>query len=336
MIEASATIYDVARRAGVSISTVSLAINHPERVKASTRDKVLAAVDQIGFVPKERAVARAKASLGRVAIVAPFTSYPSFGRRLSGALKAVNSEETQLLVVDHEDVAMSRSPFMESFPVRGYVDGLIVMGVPIDEKTIDRIVSRVPTVLVDTRNARLPSIWVDDFAGGQMVGARFRSWGHERVAFIRETEVSFLKNSPNQLRVDGLRSVMGAENVVEVTVSRSQRAGSEAVASLWADDRHWHPTAVFANRDLVALSVISALKASGRRVPEDVSVVGFDDEPAAAAVGLSTVSNPLEESGERAIGLIQELMAHSSASPEMMDVELPILFRDRLTAAERG
>lgn len=332
-----ATIYDVARQAGVSISTVSLAINHPERVKDATRQKVLAAADQIGFVPKERAVARARAGVGRIAVVAPFTSYPSYGRRLSGMFKQVNPEETQLLVIDHEDIAMSRSPFLESFPVRGHVDGLIIMGVPVEEKTIDRLIARVPAVLVDTRNSRLPSIWVDDFAGGQMVGARFRGWGHARVAFVRETEVSYLKDSPTQQRLDGLKSVMGSENVIEVTVSRSEHAGAEAVASLWSNERPWHPTAVFANRDLVALSLIAALRASGRRVPEDVSVVGFDDDPAAAAIGLSTISNPLEESGERAIQIVRDLMARSTIDAKApLDVELPILFKDRSTAGPRS
>jgi len=125
---------------------------------------------------------------------------------------------------------------------------------------------------------------------------------------------------------------MGDDNVIEVTVSRSERAGAEAVASLWSNDRPWHPTAVFANRDLVALGLITALRATGRRVPEEVSVVGFDDDPAAAAVGLSTVANPLEESGERAIQIIQDLMARPSATQSPLDVELPVLFKDRFTA----
>jgi len=151
MVEPTPTIYDVARQAGVSISTVSLAINRPERVKDSTREKVLEAADKIGFMPKERAVARARAGFGRIAILAPFSSYPSYGRRLSGVLKGIDPEETQLLIIDHEDVAMSRSPFLESFPIRGHVDGLIIMGVPLEEKTIDRLVARVPTARSDDR-----------------------------------------------------------------------------------------------------------------------------------------------------------------------------------------
>ena len=82
------TIYDVAKEAGVSISTVSLALNSPARVSEETRRKVLAAVDALGFVPKTDAVARARRGVGRVGVIAPYTSYPTVARRLNGVLQA--------------------------------------------------------------------------------------------------------------------------------------------------------------------------------------------------------------------------------------------------------
>lgn len=333
MVDQNVTIYEVARRAGVSISTVSLAINRPDRVKEETRARILAMADEVGFVPKERAVARARAGVGRIAMVAPFSSYPAFSRSMVGALEELGNEGTQLSVIDHEDVATSASPYLETIPVRGHVDGLLISGVPIDDRVVDRLAARLPTILMGVRHPRLSSIWVNDFSAGQIVGARLRAWGHVRVGYVRETEVSFLPDSPSQQRVDGLRSIIGAANVVEVAVSRTERAeraGAEAVAALWSQKQGEPPTAVVAHRDLVALSVLTALVRTGISVPDDVSVVGFDDGPSAAAVGLSTVLNPFEEIGRQAVRALKHKLAHPDAEP--LDLELPVMFRDRRTA----
>src|SRR5664279_5547553 len=100
MNERDNTIYEVAQRAGVSISTVSLAINHPDRVRADTRDRIMSVIDEIGFVPKERAVVRARAGVGRIAVLAPFTSYPAYSRRLNGILAELGRDGTQVIVYD--------------------------------------------------------------------------------------------------------------------------------------------------------------------------------------------------------------------------------------------
>src|SRR5690348_11983269 len=95
-----ATIYEVAELAGVSISTVSLALNRPERVAAATRTRVLAAADQLGFVPKAAAVSRARKGVGRVGVVAPVTSYSSYMRRLAGVLEGFRDEAVEVCVYD--------------------------------------------------------------------------------------------------------------------------------------------------------------------------------------------------------------------------------------------
>lgn len=137
-----ATIYEVAARAGVSISTVSLAINHPARVSAKTRTLVLEAADELGFVPKERAIAPAKASVGRIALV----------------------------VFDHEDNATSDSPLLETLPVRGHVDGIVIMGIPPEDSAAERLAARLPTVLIDQKHPLLSSV-------GWTTSAAARWWG---------------------------------------------------------------------------------------------------------------------------------------------------------------
>src|SRR4051812_33302144 len=101
------TIYDVAKRAGVSISTVSLALNSPSRVRAATLDRVLAAADELAFVPKADAVTRARKGIGRIGVLAPFSSYPSFARRLNGVFRAIKGSGSEIVVYDQESAASS-------------------------------------------------------------------------------------------------------------------------------------------------------------------------------------------------------------------------------------
>jgi DNA-binding LacI/PurR family transcriptional regulator len=327
-----ATIYEVARRSGVSISTVSLAINHPERVRGVTRDKILTVADEIGFVPKENAIARAKAGVGRIAVVAPFTSYPSFARRLDGVLREIGDDGTQVLVYDHEDIAFASSPLLGSLPIRGHVDGLIIMAVPIDDKITSRLRGRMPTVLVDMRHEGLSSVYVDDRAGGRMVGERLLALGHQRVAYIRETETSYRADAPTQLRSDGLAAAIGRSNFFELTVSRTAAAGREAMDQLFPDggDPADEPTALFAHGDLVAFALLKAAAERGLRVPADLTIVGFDDGPVAEAIGLTTVSNPFEESGRRAVELLRARIA--DAHYPVREVVLPLSLAERSTS----
>jgi DNA-binding LacI/PurR family transcriptional regulator len=147
------TIYDVAAEAGVSISTVSLALNSPTRVSDATRQRVLRAADALGFVPKADAVSRARRGVGRIGVVAPLTSYASFARRLNGVLRAVQGQPLEVVVFDQQSAAATALPLLASLPLTRRLDGLVVMGLPLEESVATRLVSlELPTVLVDLRH----------------------------------------------------------------------------------------------------------------------------------------------------------------------------------------
>src|SRR4051812_47032009 len=126
----SATIYDVAARAGVSIGTVSLALNSPTRVRDTTLERINAAIDELQFVPKAEAAVRARRGFGRIGVIAPFAIYPSFGRRLNGVLAALRGQSYDVTVFDHEGAGTS---LLASLPVTRRLDGLIVMSLPLGE-----------------------------------------------------------------------------------------------------------------------------------------------------------------------------------------------------------
>lgn len=107
----------MAERAGVSIATVSHALNRPDRVGAATRERVLDVVDELGFTPKVSAVALARRGVGRIGVLAPFTSYPSYSTRLMGVLEASALRSVDVVVFDVPSVAVAPSPLLRTLPV---------------------------------------------------------------------------------------------------------------------------------------------------------------------------------------------------------------------------
>src|SRR5262249_24066360 len=176
---------DCAQRAGVSISTVSLALNKPDRVQAATLARIMDVVDELGFVQKSEAVTRARRGVGRIGVIAPFTSHPTFAQRLNGVLRvASRSAGFEVVVYDQESAAVS---MLVSLPLTRRVDGLIVMSVSFTDQVADRLLEqRLTTVLVELRHPRFSSVVIDDAAGGRMVAEHLLAKGHRRLPFIRQ------------------------------------------------------------------------------------------------------------------------------------------------------
>src|SRR4051794_30805605 len=250
----TATIYDVAARAGVSISTVSLTLNTPDRVKPATRERIHAAIEELGFQPKSDAVSRARRGLGRVGVLAPFTSHPSFARRLNGVLSAPAGKPLEIVLYDGASAADS---LLSTLPLTRRVDGMIVMGLPFSDGVATRLADeRMRTVLVELRRPGFSSVAADDERGGRMVGEHLLALGHRRVAFIGQVQhVDYA--SPSELRLGGLRAGLAAGGVElpEANVRRVEHAPDAAYAAALdlldgpADAR---PTAIFAHDDALA------------------------------------------------------------------------------------
>jgi len=143
------TIYDVAKRAGVSITTVSRILNAPDKVHSETRQKVLTAIDALGFVPKAEARARAMQRTGRIGVISPFFTAPSFMQRLRGIAETLSPENYELVVytVDSTDHLQG---YLSSLPLTGNLDGLIILSLPVGESEVRRLIEHsLPTVLLE-------------------------------------------------------------------------------------------------------------------------------------------------------------------------------------------
>nr|BFE56225.1 LacI family DNA-binding transcriptional regulator [Dactylosporangium thailandense] len=326
------TIYDVAAYAKVSISTVSQTINRPSRVNAKTRERVLRAIEELQFVPKGVAVSQARRGVGRIGVLAPFTSYDSFRRRLMGVLAESDGASRDVVVYDHESAAASVSPLLRTLPVTGRLDGLLIMGLPLDDELAEHLGARgLPTVLVDSARPEFSTVNIDDQEGGAMLARHLLQRGHTSFAFLQEPQESQAFLSQGQRRNRGFLGVLAGAGIDAAAVPTvltgndivsSRRALGEVLALRPA------PTAVFAHHDLLAAGLVLEARRQGLRVPEDLAVAGFDDGSVAEAAGLTTVSQPFEESGRIGARLLAERIADPSASVQHITLGLRLVVRD--------
>ncbi|WP_120493294.1 LacI family DNA-binding transcriptional regulator [Microbacterium phyllosphaerae] len=313
------TIYDVAERAGVSISTVSLAVSAPHRVRPDTRERIVAAATALGY----RMTAGRRVGAARIAVAAPFTTYPSYLRRLSGMLRRARDAAVDIIPYDLDSAAASDEPLLDVLPTRTDVSGLVVMGVPLGgaARRASRA-ARIPVVYVDVVPSRAdvggPVVLVDDRDGGAQIGRHLAGLGHRRVLFVHEPQRSPSYVSAGMLRIEGLSQHLGVASLAlaepGAVDERVLRAASDADA-----------TAIVANHDQFAAAVLTALRARPDTAP--LSVVGYDDGELASGLGLTTVRQPFEESGRTALELVLGLVSGASSSRETMRLAPSLIVR---------
>lgn len=324
------TIYDVAAKAGVSISTVSQTLNRPDRVNVVTRERVLKAIEALGYVPNATAANQARGGVGRVGVLAPFSSYDSFRRRLMGVL--TGAETRDVVVYDNESAAASESPLLRTLPVTGRLDGLLIMGLPLDDELAEYLIGRrQPTVLIDSSRPEFSSVNIDDEEGGAIAARHLLARGHTCFAFVQEPQESFAFVSQGQRRNIGFlaemaRAGLGEDRVHTVLASNDISGGRKALHGVLACEPR--PTAVFAHHDVLAAGVLLECRSVGVRVPDDLAIVGFDDADIAEAAGLTTVRQHFEESGRIGIRLLDERLADSSSPVQRIELGLELIARD--------
>src|SRR5664279_2450830 len=162
------TIYDVAKHAGVSITTVSRLLNAPNKVNSETREKVLAAIDALGFVPKAEARARAMQRTGRIGVITPFFTAPSFIQRLRGIAETLSPKNYELVIYTVDSINHLQG-YLSSLPLTKNLDGLIILSLRVGDDEARRLIDHgLPTVLVDYPHPKLNSVEIDDVQGGRM------------------------------------------------------------------------------------------------------------------------------------------------------------------------
>lgn len=309
----ASTLEEVARLVDVSRSTVSRVINDHPNVRPETRERVWQAIRKSGYQP--HAVARSLATnrtqiIGMVipeAVTTLFTD-PFFSLLLRGATRICNACHYQLLLSLFDDPDGQKEMYRRVLR-GGYLDGVILASTSLDDPLIpDLLCDRVPFVSVGRYpNGRIHYVDVDNVAGGRMAVEYLIDLGHRRIATI----TGRLNTSHGQGRLEGYRQALQAHHIkVEESLivegDFTEGSGMVNMQRLLPAS----PDAVFVASDMMAIGALKALRQAGRRVPQDVALVGYDDIPIASAIepALTTVRQPIERMGSMAVEVLLNVL----------------------------
>ena len=306
------TLEKVAARAGVSRATASRVVNGSTRVAPQIRDAVNRAVEELGYVPNQAARSLVTQRADSIALVFPepatrvFSDDPTFAGIIRGVSLEIEEADKQLvLMLIGATGGYQRA---ERYATNGHVDGVVIASMH-GTDPLPAILARrgVPVVCSGrpTVPSSLPYVDVDNAGGAERAVRHLLERGRRRIATIAGPQdmiagIDRLTGYRAVLRDSDRRSIVAVGDF-------TRESGAVAMRQLLADDPEID--AVFAANDLMALGALSALRQSGRRVPLDVAVVGFDDIPAAsyAEPPLSTVRQPTVEMGRRLARLVLDL-----------------------------
>jgi LacI family transcriptional regulator len=324
------SIRDVAERAGVSLGTVSNVLNRPDKVSEATREVVLAAIAELGFVRNSQAAQLRAGTSRSLGLIVLDLANPFF-HEIARGIEDVATELGYALVLCNSDEQAAREDRYLQLLEEQRVRGMLITPVGPMSERLDALRRRgTPTVLVDRHDPRVDccSVAVDDVAGGELAGAHLVALGHRRIAYV--TGPLSLRQCKD--RLTGLRRAVADHDVVvdviEVPALKA-RHGYEAARALFDDGVS--PTAVFCANDLLALGVLRAAVSTGRRVPDDIALLGYDDIEFAAdaAVPLSSVRQPTLQIGRTAAQLLVEECDHPESHAHQQ-----IMFRPELVVRE--
>jgi DNA-binding LacI/PurR family transcriptional regulator len=335
-------IKDVAAQAGVSAGTVSNVLNRPEVVAPETRQRVLDAIDSLGFVRNESARQLRAGRSRTIGMVVLDVANPFFTDVARGAEEVADAHDVMVMLCNTgEDPARERRhiDMLEQQRVMG------VLITPADTKSprLEQMVKRgTPVVLVDRGAGRRNrcSVAVDDVRGGGLAAAHLIERGHRRLAFVGGPLSISQVADRHRGASDAIAAADGQVDdlLVVETDSLSVAAGRAAGDELAALPRSRRPTAVFCANDLLALGVLQQLTRHGLRVPQDVALVGYDDIDYAgsASVPLSSVRQPREEIGRTAAQLlIDEVEEGSRHRHRQVVFEPELVLRESSAAGGR-
>lgn len=337
-----ATIKTVAARAGVSIKTVSRVMNEPEAVAAPTRERVIAAAEALNFVPDQRARAMRSGRSGVVGFLTDvIATTPYSVDIIRGVEDALANRGMSLLIGNTENRPDDLPRILRTFRA-SRVEGVVFAAMYHRQADEFGSVNVGPRVLVNcfTKVADAPTVLPDDEEGGHAVGTHLLSLGHRRIAYLTllpEIEAT-------RLRLAGLRrafaeaGVAFPDDIVATaqthTVHFDQAEAFEAARKLLG--RADRPTAIFCGNDEMALQVYNAAAALGLRIPDELSVVGYDDYrlfSEGLRPALTTVALPYQRMGRVAADLLLQTIASGATSSEVIRVEGPLICRDSTAAA---
>lgn len=320
---ADATIRDVARRAQVSVASVSRVLNRLDNVSDETKARVIDAVRDLGYVPHAGARSLSLARTNAIGVVLPDFHGEFFSEIVRGMDREASRRGYMLLLSNVHHGSEQSANAMRA--MRGRVDGLVVLAPHLTEQELaEAIPAGSIAVLINTRSdaGGHPGVRLDNEAGARAVADHLVSLGRKRILHIAGPE----GNLDAQERTSAFERALQGKGVAVQTIAGdfAEESGEAAIEMMLRSGEAFD--AVFAANDMMASGALQALNRAGIRVPQDVAVVGFDDVPLARHIRLTTVRVRIAELGERAIDRLISILSgeEDKGGQEMHRPELVI------------
>jgi DNA-binding LacI/PurR family transcriptional regulator len=322
------TIRDVAERAGVSKSLVSLVLRSSPKVSDTSRVAVEEAIEQLGYRPSSMARSLVNRRSGLMGIVTSNTSDLFYAEVVQGLSEYVNKSERRLIPlilhgnhIDEEEKLATRR-FLEL-----RAEALVLMGSALSDADVDRLGTEIPTAIVGRwlESGAVDVIVNDDRAGGAMATRHLLDLGHRRIAHITGGNGNGARARETSYR--RMMEEAGCEPVV-VEGDYLQSGGARGAQRI-LDGAGDMPTGIFAANDLAAIGAMDVLRRAGRRIPEDVSIIGYDDISwaAIAPIDLTTINQPTRQMGQTAARLLCERITTGSFEGQTVVLEPTLVVR---------
>lgn len=317
MAKRQITRQDVAERAGVSVAVVSYVVNDgPRPVSSGTKAKVEKAIEELGYYPNELARSLSRRKSGTIGLITPRLTNPVYAE-IAASLESVCSTAGCLMLLCATGRDLDKEKQFAEILRSKQVDGVVMIPTgPTQEALKPFRQAQIPTVVLEHDEPDTHCIAIDDLKGGRLATQHLLELGHRRIALIKREPSSAL----SYLRAVGYRQVLEEAGILPdptlvVESKAGLEGGYESMQQLMALPNP--PTAVFTHNDVLAMGAMRAVHDAGLGVPDDISVVGYDDTASSAYQNppLTTVKFPVAEMGRRAGQIILELIRDDGSLP---------------------
>lgn len=320
------TIIDVAEKAGVSKSTVSRVLTNSSDVDPKTKKKVLAAIQELGYQPSRAAQVLRNKKTKLIAVLVPRISNAVFAELMQGIENEAAKHQYNVLLCDTDYKAEKEMNYLKLIQ-NGQVDGIIMAAYHNEIAVIRDFQKFGPIVLAGeyTEENIFPTVAIDHQKAAYQLTEHLIKQGHQSIGMVSGSRSSIISRD----REKGFHQAMVDYNVPVnkafiKALSFGIQQGRDYIQTLLAEGTI--PSAIFAANDELAVGIIQEAKKQGLRVPEDLAVVGFDDQPIATIVEpeLTTIRQPFRQLGEKAVELLMKSFEHEAAGKEMLETKLVI------------
>ncbi len=329
------TIYDVAKKAGVGVGTVSRAINNSPLIHPNTKERILQVIRELNYQPHALAQSLARKKTFTIASVVPFFTNYFFVELLRSVQLALARNNYDLILynihrMDRRDSTLDRVLHQRR------TDGVLIFSLQVGDHYAERFIqSNIPVVIVDHMHPKIDSIVIANQKGAYVATRHLIALGHREIGMIN----GHLSSYPAMLRLKGFQQALQESGlsfddrhvvICDATSGEhgfNEAAGYAAMKRLIAQN-HQLPTALFVASDVQALGVMRAAKEAGIRIPEDMAIVGFDDIELAKFVGLTTMRQPIVQMGEMAVDHLLAIVNGKSMNGLYTELEAELIVRE--------